>query len=254
MIEFISIEGTNVCRKRFFEYSNRWKQPINVSKTVVQIFHSQVRQPQVEIFMGGKQLETVRSFKYLGFTWTDKLSLKPTVNKCLESIQKSYVKLKWLKRNKNISTEVLRLCFFAYSFPFFTGIFPFFPLLPKTQKELFVRKYRVGLRIIHRCPLVAAQDLLTFVNERNLESYVSAYLQKRLSKVFESDLGKSLFLNDIFYWDNFTNKGTVMRKKKRKKIKLDVGHFFRLARVQKMMMKHESHLLQWLSFIDNNPI
>jgi hypothetical protein len=82
----------------------------------------------VQIRMGENLLENVRTFKYLGVQWTDKLSLVPTVNYCLEKIQKSYIKLKWLKRNRHITTEVLRTCFFAFSFPFF-------PMLPNTQQE-----------------------------------------------------------------------------------------------------------------------
>ncbi len=99
------------------------KQPINVSKTVLQLFHTQVKPPIVEIFMGDKLLENVRSFKYLGFHWTDKLSRAPTVDQCLEKIQRSFIKLKWLKRNKHVTKEVLRICFFAYSFPFFAWLF-----------------------------------------------------------------------------------------------------------------------------------
>jgi hypothetical protein len=150
-------------------------------KTVFQVFHSQIKLPEVEVKMNKASLEMVKSFKYLGFTWTDKLSLKPTVDKCLESIQKSYVKLKWLKRNKDISKEVLRTCFFAYSFPFFTWLLLFFPLLPSTQQELIRRKYRVGLRIIHRCPFVEALEIVRFTKEKPIENYVCKYLQKRLA-------------------------------------------------------------------------
>ncbi|CAM4967814.1 unnamed protein product [Rotaria socialis] len=57
--------------------------------------------------MDGKQLDCVRSFKYLGFEWTDKLSLAPTVDRCIEKIKSSYIKLKWLKRNKHITTKCL---------------------------------------------------------------------------------------------------------------------------------------------------
>jgi hypothetical protein len=153
MMKFINLAGSQVCQN-LFEYSIKWKQPINVSKTVVQIFHSQPKQPEVDIKMNNAKLDTVKSFKYLGFTWTDKMSLKPTVNVCLDNIQRSYSKLKWLQRNKNISTQVLRTCFFAYSFPFFAWIFPFFPLLPPSQKELFQRKFRVGLRLVHKCPFI----------------------------------------------------------------------------------------------------
>lgn len=95
----------------------------------------------------------VRSFKYLRFTWYDKLSLKPIVNKSLENIQKSYIKLKWLECNKDISKEVLKTWFFDYSFPFFTRLFSFFLILPKTEQESVCRKYRDGLRIVHRIDL-----------------------------------------------------------------------------------------------------
>ncbi|CAF0970197.1 unnamed protein product [Didymodactylos carnosus] len=83
------------------------------------LFYSQVIAPVVKIFMEGQEIEMVKIFKYLGFTWASKLSLKPTVDKCLENIQKSYTKLKWMKGGKAVSLAVLRKCFFAFSFPHF---------------------------------------------------------------------------------------------------------------------------------------
>jgi hypothetical protein len=140
--------------------------PINLSKTVVQVFHSQVEYPVVNIYMEEQQLEAVKEFKYLGFTWTDKLSLKPTIDKTLENIQRTFSKLRWMKGGKTLSKEVLRKCFFAYSFPYFAWIFPIYPFLPKTQKELLLRKFRNGLRLIHRCPFAKAKDLLQITNEK----------------------------------------------------------------------------------------
>ena len=145
LVKYLEQEGSRVS-DRIADYSNRWKQPINVGKTVAQIFYSQVKQPTVEIYMLGQKLEVVNSFKYLGFTWTSKLSLKPTVNRCLENIQKSLGKLKWLRSGKTVSKSVLRKCFFAYTFPHFAWIFPFFPFLPKTQQEALRRKFRVAIR------------------------------------------------------------------------------------------------------------
>jgi hypothetical protein len=124
MLDFINKKGTQICQN-LLEYSRRWRQPINTSKTVVQLFHNQVERPEVNIYMGEKLLENVRAFKYLGFHWTDKLSLAPTVNSCLEKIQKSYIKLKWLKRNRHITTEVLRTCFFPTVSPSSHGYFLF---------------------------------------------------------------------------------------------------------------------------------
>ena len=131
MIKFLEDEGTKVCNK-IAHYSKKWKQPINISKTVVQIFHSQVQNPIVDVYMHGQRLELVKEFKHLGFTWTNKMSLKPTSDRILENIQKNFTKLRWMKGGKRLSKDVLRRCFFAYSFPFFAWIFPLHPVLPKT--------------------------------------------------------------------------------------------------------------------------
>jgi hypothetical protein len=103
-------------------------------KSVAQIFYSQVKKPMVSVSMLGQKLEIVDSLKYLGFTWTNKLSLKPTVNNCLENIQKSLNKLKWLRSGRALGKEVLRRCFFSYTFPYIAWVFPFFPLLPLHSK------------------------------------------------------------------------------------------------------------------------
>jgi hypothetical protein len=205
MTKFIEKAGSQVCQN-LYDYAMTWKQPINVTKTVYQIFHTQVRQPELQIKMNRALLEKIRAFKYLGFTWTDKLSLKPTVDICLENIQKSYSKLKWLKRNKNISTQVLRTCFFTYSFPFS-------PLLPATQQELFRRKYRVGLRMIYRCSFTGIAEIFKYTKEPTLEYYVCKYLRKRFKKVHTTDLGYSHFYEDIFYWEKFGQLNMDKRKK-----------------------------------------
>jgi len=58
MIEFLEKEGTRIC-DRIFAYSKKWKQPINVSKTVAQVFHTQIKKPLLNIEMDGKKLEVV---------------------------------------------------------------------------------------------------------------------------------------------------------------------------------------------------
>jgi len=145
---------------------------------------------------------------------------------------------------------VLEICFFAYSFPFFAWLFPFFPMLPAGHQEALKRKFRVGIRIIHRCLSVSASDLFSFVKERPLESYVTAYLQKRLLKAYKTDLGESLFINDIFYWDALSRNRTGQETKTKK---LRVGQFLNLKRVKKMIADHESYLIRWINFIESNP-
>ena len=143
-----------------------------------------------------------------------------------------------MKDGKTLSTEVLRTCFFAYSFPYFAWIFPFNPFLPKTQKELLQRKFRNGLRLVHRRPFARGKDLLKITNEEPLEEYVKRYIMKRLERIDRSDLGRSLFYNDIFYWD-------IFHKSKNDHL----GHFFRMKRVKDMREGHRCLLIQWLEFL-----
>ena len=96
MIQYLQNEGTRICNQ-VYAYSKKWKQPINVSKIVAQLFHTQVKRPVINISMNGEKIELIKEFKYLGFIWTDRLSLKPTVEKCIGNIQTSLGKLRWLK-------------------------------------------------------------------------------------------------------------------------------------------------------------
>ncbi len=82
-----------------------------------------------------------------------------------------------MKGGKILSKEVSRRCFFAYSFPYFAWIFPLYPVLPKTQKELILKKFGNGLRLIHRCPFARATNLFQITKEKSLEYYVQRYIQ-----------------------------------------------------------------------------
>ena len=152
-----------------------------------------------------KKIELVKEFKYLGFTWTNRLSLKSTVEKCIGNIQRSLGKLRWLKTGRSMSFKLLRQCFFAYTFTHFTWIFPFFPLLAQTQQQILQQKFRVDLRLVYRCPFVSAQNLYSFIAEHSLEFYVKNYIQRRLTlsgpAYFEKKLNIQifqLFENDLF--------------------------------------------------------
>jgi len=68
--------------------------------------------------------------------------------------------------------------FFAYSFPYFAWIFPLYPFLPKTQKELLLRKFRNELRLVHRCPYTCSIDLLRITNEKPSEEYAKKIYQE----------------------------------------------------------------------------
>ena len=156
--------------------------------------------------------------KCFSLSWTDRLSLKPTVEKCIGNIQRSLSKLRWLKTGRSMSSKLLRQCLFAYTFPYFAWIFPFFPLLAQTQQQILQQKFRVGLRLVYRCPFMSAQNLYNFTSEHSLEFYVKNYIERRLRTIHLTDLGLSPFYNDIFVCDEIF---------KRKNDHL--GHFFSLA-------------------------
>ena len=130
--------------------------------------------------MENHKVEVVKEFKYLGFVWTSKMSLKPTIDKALENIQRTYIKLKWMKGGRTLSKEVLRKCFFAYSFPYFSWIFPLYPFLPRTQKELFQRKFRKGVRLIHRCPFASSNEPLSNNERRGTRTICKKIHQEKI--------------------------------------------------------------------------
>ena len=63
-------------------------------------------------------------------------------------------------------------------------------------------------------------------------------ISKKIKKIEKSDLGRSLFYYDIFYWDTFhKNKNDHL------------GHFFQTKRVKLMRDRHQCLLLQWFQFL-----
>ncbi|CAF3703494.1 unnamed protein product [Rotaria sordida] len=54
MIQHLEKEGTGIC-DQVYAYSKKWKQPINISNTVAQVFYSQVKRPVVNTTMNGEK-------------------------------------------------------------------------------------------------------------------------------------------------------------------------------------------------------
>jgi hypothetical protein len=83
------------------------------TSSFTQLFHTQA-----------KKAESVKELNYLGFTWTNRLSLKPTTESCIGNIQRSLGKLNWLEFGGSISSKVIRQCFFAYTIPHSVWVSP----------------------------------------------------------------------------------------------------------------------------------
>ena len=162
------------------------------------------------------------------------MSLKPTIDKALENIQKRFCKLKWMKSGKGLPSRVPHRVFFAYSFPYFAWIFPLYPFLPKIQKQSMQRKFRNDLRLIYRCSFARATALMQLTIENPLEEYVKRYVRKMI----KSDQVHSPFYNDSFYCDLFYKRNAHK-----------LGQFFRMKRVNLPCTRHHSLLLQWFEFL-----
>ena len=79
-----------------------------MSKTVAQFFYIQIKKTVVNIEMNEKKIELVNEFKFLGFTWSTKLSLKPIADRYIGKILKSLGKLRRQRTRRFISTKALR--------------------------------------------------------------------------------------------------------------------------------------------------
>jgi len=150
-----------------------------VSKTVAQLFYIQMKKLRLHWEMNGRQIALLHEFKYLGLTWTTKLSLKTAVDQCRGQIQKSLAKLRWLTSWQFISTKAPWQYFYPYTFPPVAWILPFFSLLPDSHQQIFQQKLQVGLRPLHRCSFISAHNLYTITRECTPDFYIKRYIQKR---------------------------------------------------------------------------
>ena len=80
--------------------------------------------------------------------------------------------------------------------------------------------------------------LFETLKENTLDFYVKEFIVKRLEQMHKSDLEKSPFYKNMFYWDDF---------KKRKGDHL--GHLFQMKRVKNLKERHNVFLIKWIEYI-----
>ncbi len=153
-------------------------------------FHSPVQVLGVNANINGQTLQIVRELKYLGFTWTNKMPLKTTINKTLENIQRTFSESRWITGGKVLSNDVLRKGFWADSFLHFARISILYPFLSSTQKQSIF-------------PIAWASDLLQIINVECSKDYLKQYINRRPVRMEKAGIGRSLFYIDAFYWDLF---------------------------------------------------
>ncbi len=55
MLQFLEKEDTKVCNE-LFNYAKAWKQPINIFKSIYQVFHSQIEIRELVVFGNGTKI------------------------------------------------------------------------------------------------------------------------------------------------------------------------------------------------------
>ena len=120
---------------KLIKYSDKWKQPINFSKTCWILFHRQVA-PQIKaIVCGGHTIEHVSKFKYLGTLLDAKLSFAAHIDYTRSKIRSNLSIFKRMVSNRMMSEEVRYRLFNAFIRPYLQSILNIYPVLATTKQR-----------------------------------------------------------------------------------------------------------------------
>ena len=100
-------EGLQNCLNKLEDYIKKWKLEINLKKTKIMIFQNPGKRPEAVFYLGGKQVEIVHNYKYLGTIITDTGNFKANeVNLKKKGLRASYIILKNIGMFSKPSTSI----------------------------------------------------------------------------------------------------------------------------------------------------
>jgi hypothetical protein len=121
--------------KQLLEYSEKWKQEINFRKTCWILFHRQVAPRIPDIAVDGRNIDHVRTFKYLGTILDAKLSFIPHIKHVRAKIKTNLNVFKRLAASRMMSEAVRYRLFNAYIRPYYQSLLNIFPVLSTNKQE-----------------------------------------------------------------------------------------------------------------------
>jgi hypothetical protein len=176
-------------------YSCLTDQPINLNKTEALFSARAVSGPKFDIYFNdgaGEKINWVGEYKYLGYLISSKLGW----GKFLK-----FMKIKIINRISLIksfrifgcsSPHLRKTLFLSFVLPFFTWIYPIFPLLSAIQQRDLSHLYYASLRRVLFC-LQWNECMFAFAfDEKSLEDRCTKFWERYLAALADSIDGKLL--------------------------------------------------------------
>lgn len=135
---------------RLIKYSNKWKQPINFSKTNWTLFHRQVDPKIPDVNYEGYKIVQVKKFKYLGTILDAKLSFTPHIDYIEAKIRTNLNIFRRLASSRMTSEQVNYRLYNAYIRPYYQSLLNFHPILSPSKQNKLEGLNRKIFRTIHR--------------------------------------------------------------------------------------------------------
>jgi hypothetical protein len=136
--------------RRLINYSIKWKQPINFSKTYWTLFHRQAVPKIPKINCEGHNIEHVKKFKYLGTILDAKLSFTEHIDYIKTKIRINMNIFKRLASSRMLSDQVSYRLYNAFIRPYLQSLLNIYPILSSTKQKQLESLNRKIFRIIHR--------------------------------------------------------------------------------------------------------
>ena len=122
--------------KQLRAYSKKWKQEINFRKDLLDSFPPSNRASHTrDIDVDGRNIDHVRTFKYLGTILDAKLSFIPHITHVREKIKTNLNIFKRLPASRMMSEAVRYRLFNAYIHPYCQSLLNIFPVLSTNKQE-----------------------------------------------------------------------------------------------------------------------
>jgi hypothetical protein len=125
--------------KKLFDYLEFYStlsvQPINYKKTELLWTARAIRKPPFNIAMGEHQLTWAKSFRYLGYHLSSKLSWSKMISTYKTKIRQRVAIVRSCKLYGTSSLKLKRVLFSTYVMPLFTWLYGIFPLLTECQRD-----------------------------------------------------------------------------------------------------------------------
>lgn len=172
------------------EYAKKWRQPLNVNKTKLVVYHSAVQTPKMLVSYEDTNIEQKKCYKYLGFLLDERLAFKPMIDSQLIKLRKTFPILKYIHRRFPMAMHLKNKFFNAFMWPHLLLFATINVLLSPSAQERIASFYRRCLRLTYSLFECPTDELHQKFLLPTVESRFNQFLRKRLRTIqtFETSL------------------------------------------------------------------